>query len=262
MDTRIRSREVAAVAYEVIKRVGSRAYRYRVESYRDGAKVRARWTYLGVATPEAPGAPRESVDAGARRSPKARSTRERLVDAFERLAERAPYAALTADAVATEAGVAHGTFYRYFTNKREILAAALERVRESLDRARPSFDPPYGDLAAERTRMRAWTTALGSTSVSRGLVAAWYDALEADPELEAARVERVRERRLALERYLDALRDAGTIDMTDVPAVASALTTLVDAAFRSAVVSGTDGQLALAGVADVFDRTIFCRPTP
>ena len=37
--------------HDVIKRVGRRAYRYRVESYRDAEtqKVRKRWTYLGVA---------------------------------------------------------------------------------------------------------------------------------------------------------------------------------------------------------------------
>ena len=37
------------VAYEVIKRVSGRAYRYRVESYRDPVtrRVRGKWTYLG-----------------------------------------------------------------------------------------------------------------------------------------------------------------------------------------------------------------------
>jgi len=41
------------MAHEVIKKVGRRAYRYRVESYRDPEtkKVRSRWRYLGVAAP-------------------------------------------------------------------------------------------------------------------------------------------------------------------------------------------------------------------
>ena len=66
-----------------------------------------------------------------RAPPKPRTNaRERLLDALERLIDARDFAALTADPVATEAGLAHGTFYRHFRDKRDALRAALERVRK------------------------------------------------------------------------------------------------------------------------------------
>lgn len=245
-----------AIPREVIKRVGARAYRYRVESYRDGAKVRARWTYLGVAEPSESAV--SSIEAVPQPRNAAAITRARLIDAFERLAEHGAYATLTAGAVASEAGLAHGTFYRYFSNKRGVLVAALERVREAFERVRPSFSPPYGDLASERARVRAWTSALGTMPAARGVVRAWYDALDGDLELEAVRAVRFGERIAYLTLYLGALADAGTIAVAEPEALATALTTLVDAVFRATIVSGTAANEALlVGVTDVFDRAIF-----
>lgn len=242
------------MAREVIKRVGARAYRYRVESYREGAKVRARWTYLGVVDPTAPNAP--ALEKSAPDGPG--KTRERLIDAFERLVEAHSYASVTAGDVSAQAGLGHGTFYRYFKNKREILVAALDRVREAFDRVRPSFDPPYGTSAQERARVRAWTAALGTMPASRGVLAAWYEALDGDLELDAARASRARERSAALASYLHALCQNGSIAMAHPTAVAGALTSLVDATFRSAIVSGIAlDPTALVGVGDVFDRAIF-----
>lgn len=259
--TATRSEVASIVAREVIKRVGTRAYRYRVESYREGTKVRARWTYLGVVDPTSPetsiAGPGDPSLAPAPRVATA-ATRARLVDAFERLIERGAYANLTAGAVSTEAGLAHGTFYRYFKNKREILIAALERVREAYDRVRPSFDPPYGSVAHERARVRAWTMALGMKTPSRGVIAAWFEALDSDAELEAARATRARDRGSALADYLVALDRAGTIVVAHPAELALALTTLVEATFRSASAAGVAlDEAGLCGVSDLFDRAIF-----
>src|SRR5579875_1893773 len=112
------------MAYEVTKRIAGRAYRYRVESVRDPetGKRRSRWTYLGRAEGAAAAAP-----APARRRGDAR---ERLLDALERLLEARDLAGVTADAVAAEAGLAHGTFYRHFRDKRDAFKAALDRLRK------------------------------------------------------------------------------------------------------------------------------------
>ena len=249
------------MAHEVIKHVGSRAYRYRVESYRDpdSKRVRSRWTYLGRVEIDAEmGAPR------AAQSPRreSRQTRDRLLDAFARVAERRPFGEITAGRVAEEAGLAHGTFYRYFRDKRAILLAAVERVRVEVERERPNFDPPYGSRISEQARVRAWTDALASVPVSPGILRAWYDALDRDPSLAGLRATRVAERTLALATYLAGLAAARTIELERPVSLAMALTLLVDAAFRSATLAGEqpDARL-LAGVSDVFARAIFTSPS-
>lgn len=246
------------MAREVIKRVGKRAYRYRVESYRDGTKVRARWTYLGVAESGTNEATAIATDVAPPRSTAAAdATRERLVDAFERLVEQRSFAAVTAGAVASEAALAHGTFYRYFKNKREILVAALERVREAFVRVRPTFDPPYGDLAFERRRVRTWTQVLATMPTSRGVLHAWFEELDRDAELAAAHVVKLRERTASFAAYLQTLASNGTIAGANGEALATALTTLLDATFREAIVTGRLDASSLEGVSEVFDRAIF-----
>jgi AcrR family transcriptional regulator len=161
--------------------------------------------------------------------------------------------------VAAEAGLAHGTFYRYFSDKRAVFTAALERTRDELERARPSFDPPLGTLAEERARVRAGVEAiLRKPSLNPGVVRAYFDVLEDDEALRTARRERLRERVAALSAYLERLRASNIIELADPAAIASALLALVDAVFRDAVVSGTAVEgVTVAGVVAVFDRAIF-----
>ena len=246
------------MAHEVIKRVGRRAYRYQVESYRDRTthKVRSRWTYLGVADAAA-----GSLGPGEPRAPRreASATREGLIDAFERLAERLPYAAVTAGAVAREAGLAHGTFYRHFKDKRAVFVAALDRVRAEFDREKPSFDAPCGTLAEERARVRAWVEALLlKPGEHPGVLHAFFEALENDEELRAERGARRNERVAAFGAYLKGLAETGIIAVVSADGLAAALLALVDAVFRAAVVERvTVDPLLAAGAVDVFDRAIF-----
>ncbi len=246
--------------HEVIKRVGSRAYRYRVESYRDPdtKKVRSRWTYLGRLVADGlPGGAEAAPAPVLRRAPLA--TRERLVDAFERLAGRLPYGEISAGAVAKEAGLAHGTFYRHFADKRSLFSAALERVRAELDRVIPSFAPPDGTLAEERARVRAWVEAILLRVPGRaGVLRALFEALENDAELRAERAARRAERVAAFSGYLTRLSASGTIALERPEPLAEALLALGDAVLRTAVIDRTvvDAKLA-AGVVAVFDRAIF-----
>jgi AcrR family transcriptional regulator len=244
------------VAHEVVKRVGRRAYRYRVESFRDpeSNKVRARWTYLGVAEPDA--SPEKSV-APLRRVPSA--TRERLLEAFARLAEREAYATITAGAVSREAKLAHGTFYRHFRDKRDLVANALERVRADLARDSPSLEPPYGDLCAERRRIRTWVLAVLAKPADRpGMLRACIEAMEGDAELRAIRDVRRADRVGRLARYLEALAEAATIAPVRSESLAVALLTMLDATFRAALAAREAVTPdAVAGALDAFDRAIF-----
>jgi AcrR family transcriptional regulator len=246
------------IAREVIKRVGRRAYRYRVESYRDAEtrKVRSRWTYLGVATD--PGIDGVAPVRVTRRATS--ETRERLIGAFEHLVETQPYSAVTAGMVASTAGLAHGTFYRYFADKRAVFLEALDRKREQLLANRPSFDPPYGSLEAERARIRAWAQAtLSVPPHNLGVIRAFFEALEGDEELREMRRSRSVERIAAFTRYLIGLTaEARIIDVLEPEALATALFALMDAVFREAVIAGKAADaVTVTGVVAVFDRAIF-----
>ena len=182
------------MAYEVTKLVNGRPYRYRVRSERDAAtgKTRNRWTYLGRADAG-------RVPALSKPRPNAR---EALLDALERLLERDEPGAVTAAAVSAEAGLAHGTFYRYFRNRVSALRALADRLRTSRAIALGILDAPPADGAAAREALRAWTGSLLRVRSERhGLVRAWYALAARDPEIRAAG----RERRDALSPHLGRL---------------------------------------------------------
>ncbi len=257
--------EAFALSYEVIKRVGRKAYRYRVDRERDPetGRSRARWVYLGTVDP----ASASPASVGDRRPEErikrpAGEARLRLLDAFERIAEREAYGTITAGAIAVEAGLAHGTFYRYFRDKRDLLEHALERVRTDLARIEPSFDPPYGTSATERLRVRAWLAALYTKPAEHpGVMRAFYEALDVDAELRAGREERRRLRVARLSDYLAALCSAGTIDgVCDAEALAASLSMLIEATFRAAIArtaTPAAAAFAVAGTIEVVDRSVF-----
>jgi AcrR family transcriptional regulator len=223
------------MAHEVIKKVGSRAYRYSVESYRDttSGKVRGRWTYLGRVDGEA--APRRrGIEAAA-------ATRERLLAAFERLLERVGFDEITAGSVATEAGVAHGTFYRHFRNKRDALVAVFERAKADIERVRPSLGSPLG---------------------RPGFLRAWYATVEKDEELSATRRARRADSARAFAVYLAGL-DAAGIARVDAPErLSAALLTSFDGVFRAALLEAAQiDATAIEGACDVFERAIFGPPS-
>jgi AcrR family transcriptional regulator len=182
-----------------------------------------------------------------------------LVAAFERLVDRFPSGAVTAGMVATEAGLAHGTFYRYFSDKRAVFLAALERTRDELERARPSFDPPLGTLADERARVRTWVEAIVIRKASNsGVLRAYFDSLEVDEDLRTARRERRAERIAALATYFERLRACTIVNVAEPVPLATALLALLDAVFEEAVVRGAAvDPVTVAGVVAVFDRAIF-----
>jgi AcrR family transcriptional regulator len=84
-----------------------------------------------------------SVEAAARGAGrKSDMTRQRLLDAANRLFRAHGYAATTAAAIADDAGVTERTFYRYFPAKADLLHASWERRREVLRRVLVTSDAP------------------------------------------------------------------------------------------------------------------------
>jgi AcrR family transcriptional regulator len=100
---------------------------------------------LAVTTPATSDGP--APDTALARSQAAR--RRRVLDAALRLAERGGFDAVQMRDVATEANVALGTVYRYFTSKERLLLEAMVEEIEALA-ARLEARPPVGTTAAAR----------------------------------------------------------------------------------------------------------------
>jgi AcrR family transcriptional regulator len=223
------------VAYEVIKRVSGRAYRYRVESFRDPEtrRVRGRWTYLGRVDP---------VDAGLPDRPPKPSSRERLLDGVLRLLADHDTDSLSAGAIAREAGVAYGTFYRYFTDRGHAVREALLRRGPSLSDYAARFAPPIGNREEERERLGGWLREIAEIALrERGLVRAWHVYSNADEAVVEARRRAVDDVVDCVAKHLEML-DAGAVARIASPQFAAyALVALVVALARDCAINGPNG---------------------
>jgi AcrR family transcriptional regulator len=240
------------MAYEVTKTIAGRPYRYLVESVRDPetGKRRNRWTYLGRVAGEQPAAAR----------PKRRgNAREILLDAFERLLETRDFAAVTADAIATEAGLAHGTFYRHFKDKRAALRAALDRVRERVTVVVNVLLDDIGRPAEARAGIRTFIeTILRSPAEHPALLRTYHALVLRDEELARDRRERKEKGLRILTDHLEALRSRGLATLHDPAATAAVLLAMLDGINREALFEGTPPDEArIAGAVEVIERAVF-----
>lgn len=93
------------------------------------------------------------------RTPKGRARRSELLLAARRVFERSGYFDVRVADIAAEAGVAYGTFYRYFESKDAVLRALVEEVVDDLFRA-STERPADGDedlvLGSVRAFLRAY----------------------------------------------------------------------------------------------------------
>jgi AcrR family transcriptional regulator len=234
------------LAYEVIKRVSGRAYRYRVESFRDPEtrRVRGRWTYLGRVDP---------ADAGLPERPAKPSSRDRLLEAVARLLATGDAESLSAGSIAREAGVAYGTFYRYFTDRGHAVREALLRHGPSLSDVHARFGQPPRNREAERERITAWLRQTADDARrQRGVVRAWHVYSNADEAVVKARREAVDAAVHCVATHLDGLRGAGVSSLASSEFAAYALVALVVALGRDAALeenlaeAKVDGLVSLA----------------
>ena len=116
------------------------------------------------------------------------SRREQLLDAAVRAFVNAGYSATRVSDIVNEAGVAQGTFYLYFSSKRDIFRQLVERFLTMFaDRLlTASFDEPE-DLDAFRESARTRVLlALQTCYENRELARIYYqEAMGADPDLNA-----------------------------------------------------------------------------
>jgi AcrR family transcriptional regulator len=242
------------MAYEVIKTIGTRQYRYRVQSERDPqtAKVRNRWTYVGRVE--------DGRDASKSRTPR-NNARLRLIEATETLLESGDASALTIDAITAAAGVAHGTFYRYFRDRVQLLAELANHINATRLGEDQQLDDAVTRLEDARRGVRRWVIdKLDYARTHPSSARAWYTLIATEPRLAAFRENRRDERVARLATHIDALVAAGWSDVADAHATAFALAVLVEGVSRASIVErdGLD-DAAIRATADIVERAIFTR---
>lgn len=246
------------MAYEVVKTIGTRQYRYRVQSERDPAtgKTRNRWTYLGRVASE--------PQPAAIRSPRP-NARLRLLEAAETLMAAGDAAAVTVDAITAAAGVAHGTFYRYFRDRSAALEALARHMREERgigdDRLLRS---DVESVAAARAGVRAWVDdKLRTSRRLRRTIIAWYALMASDARLAAFREER-REGALARFRdHLERLVECGFAEIPDTAATAAGIIALFDGITRTSILERDRlDDAAISAATDIVERAVFGRLEP
>jgi AcrR family transcriptional regulator len=237
--------------YEVTKLVNGRPYRYRVRSERDPAtgKKRNRWTYLGRGEAS-------EVRVAAKPRPNAR---EALLDALERLLDRSDPSDVTANAVSVEAGLAHGTFYRYFRNRVDAIRALTDRLRQERALELGLLDVPPADAAAARAALRTWSAALLHARMQHhGLVRALYALAAHDAEIRNVLRERRDANARRLAGWLAALAERNIIALADVESSGAMLFSMLDAIGREAIAAGEPlEEHRLAAAVDLVERAVF-----
>jgi AcrR family transcriptional regulator len=138
--------------------------------------------------------PEQGEDTALARSQAAR--RRRVLDAALRLAEGGGFDAVQMRDVATEANVALGTVYRYFTSKERLLLEAMVEQIETLA-TRVDSRPPVGDSASTRV-LDVLTRANASLQRHPEVTAAMVRAFGAAAPEEADVVRRVSEAMTAI----------------------------------------------------------------
>ena len=240
------------MAYEVTKLVHGRPYRYRVRSERDAAtgKVRNRWTYLG----------RADVAAGVAPVRARRDARAALLDALDRLFSGGDPNAVTAAAIAAEAGLAHGTFYRYFRSKQDATIALIDRVREEDVPLRDRLAAAPASRAEARVVVRSWAEAFLRKPERHGaLIRALFALSSRDELLLARRREKREESTNQFRTYLRTITERGFADIDDPDGTALAILAMIDAVFRDAVNVAPLDDVRVGTVLGVIERAVFGR---
>lgn len=236
------------MAYEVVKTIRGRQYRYVVESYRDAetGKVRNKWRYLGKADSNQPPMRRTRGD----------ETRTKLMDAVERLLERDNWSDVTVRSIAAEAGVAEATYYRHFQSRSELLHACAARVLGLFEERLKTLLEIAPTRDEERERLRRLTV----QSVSEPPGAAVMYALWTAGETGSLRGQRQAHRENALSRYLHELVNRGYVSFTDadIRELSHALALLLQSfSYRTVIERRHLNEGEYEAAATIVDRLVF-----
>lgn len=185
-----------------------------------------------IATPDRP---KESAMAGSVESavspngltPKGRRTRQSLLDAARIVFERDGYLEARIADIAAEAGVATGTFYKYFASKAEIFRAVMVAVRPLIYDTKQQ-SPPNSQLTRTQRVERGIRQYIAMYRQNVTLIMLGDQAATYDPELRALRIEGRKFAAGRIQRSIERWQTEGAVDSSvDAEAVANALVSMI-----------------------------------
>lgn len=111
--------------------------------------------------------------------PQGRRTRQRLLDAARQVLREQGYHGARVDDIVSLAGTSHGTFYLYFANKHDLLAALMRQCMAELETLADKLPRIPGDESG-RALLRSWLEEFDETYREQGpVIRAWLEAQEA-----------------------------------------------------------------------------------
>lgn len=218
---------------------------------RPGLRTRGGWVPAGTA------AARRVAHAG-RTTAKGLRTRDELVTAARRVFERDGYSRARVADIASEAGVAHGSFYTYFSSKQDAFLAVMRDVGAQF---REAIAGPPGEVRADAYQAldasnRRYLDAYRANSVIWALA---EQVATIDPEIHEIRL---RGRRQHVERVAATIRrwqDRGIADPgIDPQTTAGALVSMLSnfAYWWLAGGDSYDPEAAAATLTDIWARAV------
>ncbi|MFC5746355.1 TetR/AcrR family transcriptional regulator [Actinomadura rugatobispora] len=227
----------------------------------EGPRTRGGWTPAGTA------AERRAVHAE-RGTARGERTRRRIMEAARRVFERDGYLDVGVADIAREAGVAHGSFYTYFSSKLEVFNVVCAEVSEVVDQAvgrrvdgEDGLDPVdalcranlrYFDVYRENARIYALREQLAHIG-------------------EDLHATSVRRRNQTIDRVGHLIRrwqDRGVADprVDPIPTAAALISMISNVAYWLFVAGDEEGRLDIGGAAatvnDIWIRAVDLRRTP
>jgi len=168
---------------------------------------------------------------------RSRRTREKLILAAARLFEERGFEKTTSNDIAAAAGVSIGSFYAYFSDKRQILLLLFEQlIAERLDAVFSNFteeDLTGGDLRSRIERCIHRTFA--NKAATPGLTRLIYDLAPKDEAVRALYQRLMEESVENLERLLRRAMVLGLTRLTDAHTTAVTIVHAVEAVARKCV---------------------------
>ena len=157
--------------------------------------------------------------------PRARKTRDALLNAAAELFARQGYLDTTVGQIADASGVALGTFYQYFRDRADIMTTLVRNGVVAVLKADRPWDPSRG----RRGLRRVIAGFVGWYAATAPFQSVWEEVTHVEPEMAALRKETSRLFTDALETALRQGAEQGFVrDDIDPAASARALTAMVD----------------------------------
>lgn len=192
----------------------------------------------------------------AKKGRKAAATRERLLEAARDTFAEIGYPATRVADIVARAGTSHGTFYTYFTDKKDALLALTEEIARDLYGTKIAPLAGNGEASTPqsliRPRMRAF---LDAYSADWRFVRAWIEAGALHPEIDEVRWRIQDSLSETLARFLQQEQERGLIPAdVDVHVAAVALSRMTESTAYRWLASGRElddhlaDQLALLWV--------------